>query len=102
VIDRREEPAAFGSPHYHILRTLVAALCPWIARIAAIASLAWGPRWAGRSTIRERSPHRADVLVGADGIHSTVRRILFGPERPHFTGCMCYRGLVPAVRLAHL
>jgi len=31
-----------------------------------------------------------------------VRRILFGPEQPHFTGCMCYRGLVPAKRLAHL
>ena len=28
--------------------------------------------------------------------------MLFGPEQPHFTGCMCYRGLVPAERLAHL
>jgi salicylate hydroxylase len=43
-----------------------------------------------------------DVLVGADGIHSAVRRILFGPEKPNFTGCMCYRGLVPAEKLAHL
>jgi salicylate hydroxylase len=31
-----------------------------------------------------------------------VRRLLFGPEQPHFTGCMCYRGLVPAERIAHL
>jgi len=44
----------------------------------------------------------ADVLVGADGIHSAVRRILFGAEQPRFTGCMCYRGLVPAERVAHL
>ena len=44
----------------------------------------------------------ADVLVGADGIHSTVRSILFGHEHPRFTGCMCYRGLVPVERLAHL
>jgi salicylate hydroxylase len=43
-----------------------------------------------------------DALVGADGIHSTVRGILFGPENPHFTGCAAYRGLVPADRLAHL
>jgi salicylate hydroxylase len=44
----------------------------------------------------------ADVLVGADGIHSTVRHALLGPERPRFTGCVAYRGLVPAERLTHL
>jgi salicylate hydroxylase len=43
-----------------------------------------------------------DVLVGADGIRSRVRRILFGPERPRFTGCVAYRGLVPAERLRTL
>jgi len=44
----------------------------------------------------------ADVLVGADGIHSAVRHALFGPEQPRFTGCVAYRGLVPAERLTHL
>jgi salicylate hydroxylase len=44
----------------------------------------------------------ADVLVGADGIHSTVRRALFGPDQPRFTGCVAYRGLVPADRLREL
>jgi salicylate hydroxylase len=44
----------------------------------------------------------ADLLVGADGIHSAVRHVVFGPEQPHFTGCVAYRGLVPADRLAHL
>lgn len=43
-----------------------------------------------------------DVLVGADGIHSAVRRILFGGESPQFTGCVAYRGVVAADRLAHL
>lgn len=37
----------------------------------------------------------ADVIVAADGLHSAVRRSLFGAEAPHFTGCICYRGLVP-------
>ena len=41
-----------------------------------------------------------DALVGADGIHSTVRGIQFGPGNPHFTGCAAYRGLVPADWLA--
>jgi len=44
----------------------------------------------------------ADVLIGADGIHSTVREALFGTDAPHFTGCIAYRGLVAADRLAHL
>ncbi len=43
-----------------------------------------------------------DVLLGADGIHSTVRALVFGEERPRFTGCAAYRGLVPANRLAQL
>jgi salicylate hydroxylase len=43
-----------------------------------------------------------DALVGADGIRSLVRGELFGPDRPRFTGCVAYRGLVPADRLASL
>ena len=44
----------------------------------------------------------ADILVGADGIHSAVRAILFGDEAPKFAGCVAYRGLVPVERLADL
>ena len=44
----------------------------------------------------------ADVLIGADGIHSTIRHALLGPERPRFTGCIAYRGLIPAERVADL
>jgi salicylate hydroxylase len=44
----------------------------------------------------------ADVLLGADGIHSTVRTQLFGDEAPLFAGCVAYRGLVPVERIADL
>lgn len=43
-----------------------------------------------------------DILVGADGIHSAVRALLFGEEAPRFAGCVAYRGLVPVERLADL
>ncbi|HET7377618.1 MAG TPA: FAD-dependent monooxygenase [Anaerolineae bacterium] len=43
-----------------------------------------------------------DALIGADGIHSTVRKLLFGPANPHFTGCVAYRGLIPVERIKHL
>ena len=42
-------------------------------------------------------------LIGADGIHSGVRRLLFGLDRPVFTGCVAWRGLIPLEQLpAHL
>ena len=44
----------------------------------------------------------ADVLVGADGIHSAVRAALFGAQEPRFAGCVAYRGLVPVGRIADL
>jgi salicylate hydroxylase len=44
----------------------------------------------------------ADVVVGADGIHSTVRKAVMGPESPQFSGHVAYRGLVLADRVAHL
>ena len=45
---------------------------------------------------------KADVLIGADGVHSTIRHLLLGPERPRFTGCIAYRGLIPMARVEHL
>ena len=37
----------------------------------------------------------ADVIIGADGIHSAVRASIIGPDKPRFTGKICYRCLVP-------
>ena len=36
----------------------------------------------------------ADVAVGADGIHSAVRKSLFGDDKPNFTGIMAWRGVI--------
>ncbi len=38
---------------------------------------------------------KADLVVGADGIHSPVRASLWGHDQPQFTGHMCWRALVP-------
>jgi salicylate hydroxylase len=46
---------------------------------------------------------RAAYIIGADGIHSKVRAGLFGADRPEFTGCVAWRGLVPMGKLpSHL
>lgn len=41
----------------------------------------------------------ADLLVGADGIHSVVQEHIVGPYVPRFTGCIAWRGVVPASKL---
>lgn len=42
---------------------------------------------------------RGSGLVGADGIHSAVRRTLFGAGEAHFTGLIAWRGLIPMTKL---
>ncbi len=53
-------------------------------------------------TLADGSTATGDILIGADGIHSTVRGQMFGNELPRYTGNVAWRGLVPAERVAHL
>jgi salicylate hydroxylase len=99
--------AAFGAPYYHfhradLLASLAGALPAGVVHLGhRLASFVdHGDRV--EATFDNGVRIAADALVGADGIHSTVRAALFGPERPRFTGCIAYRGLVPAERVAHL
>lgn len=39
-----------------------------------------------------------DVLIGADGIHSTLRIAMFGEEKPRFTGNIVWRVMLPATK----
>jgi salicylate hydroxylase len=99
--------ATFGYPHYQMHRAdLLAALASAIPAERVhlghrlIDVIDHGDRVEGRFANGTRVD--ADVLIGADGIHSVVREVLFGPDEPRFTGCVAYRGLVPAQRLREL
>jgi salicylate hydroxylase len=41
----------------------------------------------------------ADVVIAADGIHSSLRHYVVESRNPVFSGMMAYRGLIPARRL---
>jgi 6-hydroxynicotinate 3-monooxygenase len=41
----------------------------------------------------------ADAVIGADGVHSAVRGMLFGATPPNFTGRIAYRTTFPAALL---
>lgn len=45
---------------------------------------------------------QADAVIAADGVHSVVREIILGAERPRFTGRVAYRTTFPASRLGDL
>ncbi|CAN5223373.1 FAD-dependent monooxygenase [soil metagenome] len=41
----------------------------------------------------------ADAAIGADGVHSIVKTMLFGDDAPNFTGRIAYRTVYPIERL---
>lgn len=51
-------------------------------------------------TLADGSTHRFDIVIGADGIHSGVRKFLLGDDHPVFTGIVSYRAVVPATKLS--
>lgn len=103
--DAAEE--AYGAPYYHFHR---ADLLSVLTSALPAERLHGGRRCV--EVVQEKSGVRtifddgsvveSDVVVGADGIHSVVRKALFGDERPRFSGNVAYRGLAPVDRLAHL
>lgn len=107
AIDRSFEET-FGAPYFQVHRADLHCL---LREALPPASLEMGVRCMGASETRggaavqleDGRSLEADVVVGADGIHSCVRAALFGPSDPRFTGVMCWRGQVLTSRLpSHL
>jgi salicylate hydroxylase len=101
AIERRQQVERFGAAACNVHRAdlldVLAASVPGAAvtlGARAIAAEADGPGAVAR--FDDGSVAEADVLVGADGIHSAVRASVFGPDAPRFTGKICYRSVIPA------
>lgn len=47
-------------------------------------------------TFEKAAPRRFDLVVGADGLHSTVRSLAFGPERDYISHLGTYLGVFTA------
>jgi salicylate hydroxylase len=90
----------FGAPNLSVHR---ADLLGVLANALKTTDIRLGMRCVGVDTgehgaaarFADSSTVEADIVVGADGIHSAVRNSLFGADVPRFTGCICWRGMAP-------
>ncbi len=55
-----------------------------------------------RMIFTDGSTDEADAVIGADGVHSVVRELLLGPEKPAYTGRVAYRTVFPTALLGGL
>ena len=96
---RQQQAASFGIPgatvHRADLLDVLAGALP--AGLVTLGKRCTEVRPDGDVAVArfaDGSEIEADIIVGADGIHSPVRACLFGPDDPRFTGKICYRSVV--------
>jgi salicylate hydroxylase len=97
----------YGAPYYGVHRKDLQAIlgAAWgtegLYLGRALTDLEDGPDGV-RLTFADGTTAEAGVVVGADGIRSTVRRWLTGADETVFSGTSGFRGIVPVDRLPSL
>ncbi len=91
----------FGAPNLSVhradlLAVLAGALKTTQVRAGLRAVAVEGRAREAAARFADGSAIEADIVLGADGIHSVVRNSLFGADAPRFTGCICWRGMAAA------
>jgi salicylate hydroxylase len=96
----------FGAPYYTFYRPDLHRL---LRELLPDGTVVLGKKCAGvketghaaEVTFTDGETVSADLVIGADGIHSVVRQ-LFATDHPRFSGHAIFRGLIPADRVPHL
>ncbi len=106
ILEMAEEAERkYGAPQLTIhradcLKALEVALPAAVIRLGKRATALDNRPDRVQLSFADGSSDEFDVLIGSDGIHSVVRKSLFGSENPEFTGLVSYRAVVPRSKLS--
>ena len=99
-LEFRPSPASrYGAPHYFVhradlLNALASGLDPatlhFDYRLTALEEGQSGVTL----TFANGVTRQADIVIGADGVHSVIRRALYGDDNPTYTGQSVWRALL--------
>lgn len=103
----RQAVDMWGSAYLHIhradyIQVLKQALIKRAPKALRLAATLTGFHQQDRGVtliLEDGSEISGDVLMGADGIKSKVRELLFGADKAEFTGNVAWRAVVPMERL---
>ena len=101
--------AEYGFPYYTIYRpdlhrmlvNAVLALEPDAIRLASKCESFEQDVASGTVSLRmtDGTVHEGGALIGADGVHSAIRKQLFGDGAATYSGCMAWRGVIPIEKI---
>lgn len=96
----REIGERLGAPTVHINRAalhpvLADAVDPGVVRTGTVVTSFAQDGDGVEVTLDDGTTERGDLLVGADGLYSTVRAGLFGEAAPRYAGYSVWRGVAP-------
>jgi salicylate hydroxylase len=100
VTDASGWNACFGMHRADIVDFLAAALPRGVVHCGHRAIAFGESADVARVHFADGATVDADIVVGADGIHSALRPHVYPPSKPVFHGTVAYRGLVTRERLA--
>ena len=97
----------WGAPYIHIHRAdLVAALVQRLDEVAP-GAVHLGQNVSAYESAPKPRLHvagawqDADLIIGADGLHSAIRRQMLGPSQPRYTGNLAWRAVLPIEDMQH-
>lgn len=102
-----ESVQKYGFPYYLMYRADLHALMERHVRERQPEAIRLGARAIGFTQdsdgveieLENGERVRGDILIGADGVHSRIRRAMFGQSDAQFTGCVAWRGLIPREKI---
>ena len=89
----------YGMHRADLMKVLSGAIPPGIVRTGHMCTAVVPSEDTVRLSFENGAECDVDVLIAADGIHSTLQRNIVEPASPVNSGSVAYRGLLPASKI---